>query len=859
MWPYYRRLRISRTARDLAEKIPASPGWSFERIRASVEEVYVQCDGSPNDASTSLPYLPKLPPADPRMSEQGQDGSLVDQNGWGWGMTMAVGIADAVAEILRAAVQVAPHKQRDRLAEARTRVTTARARIIAKKTASEEWQAAAGMEPVPAYWEKRLQVYQQDMVGPGAGTSGQMVADNVFEIVSELGAVASVVFGEIGGESRSNTDLDAWRMLFEDQPSSRALLARLLAVEVATTALADERPKGSALPINLAQLSLQTDHNFAEASRTPDDKAPGMALHRFSGFLKRSWRINDWIWGRLDAAAVLSSVVLYPARLRRVAVLANLTSAEEDTRKVNADKMVDFLCEGLFGEEQLPPDFKELKKCARDELLDVLDPQVAIGTLPSGLPALIDLCVWAVQLQIILEEMPSLVGAIRAGGVEGANRRSRGEVFLADNKELINTLETVRPTAEEWLPRGKLALRAFDRAGIGREPLAEEVSSDQFIRTATTAAAVAATVLDSNRSGLGVIKPVTRAVRGATLLPYWVAIGLTRGGNAARYLTLFGLSVGGLLLVLSLFGLLPTVVAGPAAVIWVGALLAAFGYGALRSGTLLHGLVLLSPIIPLVTFAAHKATSAAPTPDGAAPPQSDSIGIATFLAAVAVVLGLIILASLPTPVRSPTCTMRALLDRQATRYSLDPTADPTARERWLAAARLVTRLLAVVGMVSLAVLVISWGHANWAGLRDALPAIRTMVIVLELLNILLVAVGIALAARVSHTLAQRHPAVATAHWSVVYGAGYSVAPWLAWWLLALDACVNDVLNSDTAGDTKPEPHSGPELPFHVAERGARRKPEIIRVNADARICDVQQVSRPGGKGRNSRTAPDLAR
>ena len=33
------------------------------------------------------------------------------------------------------------------------------------------------------------------------------------------------------------------------------------------------------------------------------------------GFLKRSWRMNDWWWGRLDAAAVLCRTVLDPERL----------------------------------------------------------------------------------------------------------------------------------------------------------------------------------------------------------------------------------------------------------------------------------------------------------------------------------------------------------------------------------------------------------------------------------------------------------------------------------------------------------------------------------------------------------------
>ena len=34
----------------------------------------------------------------------------------------------------------------------------------------------------------------------------------------------------------------------------------------------------------------------------PEDKLAGVQLGHFAAFLKRSWRANDWMWGRLDAA-----------------------------------------------------------------------------------------------------------------------------------------------------------------------------------------------------------------------------------------------------------------------------------------------------------------------------------------------------------------------------------------------------------------------------------------------------------------------------------------------------------------------------------------------------------------------------
>ena len=153
---------------------------------------------------------------------------------------------------------------------------------------------------------------------------------------------------------------------------------------------------------------------------------------------------------------------------------------------------------------------------------------------------------------------------------------------------------------ERRIDVGVRALAAFDAAGIGRESLEQEATSDQLIRTTATAAATTSTLLDSDRSGLGrVAKPVTRTLRGAMLLPNWVITGLTAGGAAARALTFAGLTVGGVLLTLSLLGLLGS--ASPAgALLGVGAVLCALGYAAMRSGTLLYGLVLLAPVSPLV-------------------------------------------------------------------------------------------------------------------------------------------------------------------------------------------------------------------------------------------------------------------
>jgi hypothetical protein len=133
-------------------------------------------------------------------------------------------------------------------------------------------------------------------------------------------------------------------------------------------------------------------------------------------------------------------------------------------------------------------------------------------------------------------------------------------------------------------------------------------------------------------------------VRGAALLPYWTITGLTRGGKLAQFLGLLGLAVGGALVVMALFGMLPAWAAGPGAAIGAASLLAAFGYAALRSGTMLHGLVLLSPVIPLVAIAVDR------LPDDR---SQITTGTVTVAGVALVVTALLVLGSLPAPIRTP--------------------------------------------------------------------------------------------------------------------------------------------------------------------------------------------------------------
>jgi patatin-related protein len=68
-------------------------------------------------------------------------------------------------------------------------------------------------------------------------------------------------------------------------------------------------------PLDFVQVSADTRNLLAPDWQTAQQKLTGMQLHHFGAFYKRSWRANDWMWGRLDGAGWLVHVLLDPRRV----------------------------------------------------------------------------------------------------------------------------------------------------------------------------------------------------------------------------------------------------------------------------------------------------------------------------------------------------------------------------------------------------------------------------------------------------------------------------------------------------------------------------------------------------------------
>jgi patatin-related protein len=752
LYPHYRDIRLRRAARKLAERQmiaraqsgqadPTGEAWSFERIRDAVEVAHRKW----LETNPALPYVPSHPPV--------AGVTEMAETGWPWDITTGERLAAAALDMLKRLVWVLPKgPEIEKIHHARAAVHAARAQLRRMRLAMHKrWEEEPVDSPDGECWAQRLTEYNTQMTGE----QGTKVRHLVLHIAEAFGEGAEAL---VAATAVRDPHLQAWQdfATLSDQDPDAALptvyrwMSRLLALEVATTCLADESEAPEEQLVELAQISLQTENSFARYSVTPDDKAGGYSLSRFSGFLKRSWRANDWIWGRMDAATMLCRVLLDPARIRRAADLAGLLG--QDSAAL-ADKVIKDLVDDMFGGEL--PRHDKIEECQANaiaELVNAFDAQPG-DALPATCPSLAELVAWSIHIRIAIEELPELRRAIAADAVDGANVRSNGERFVKQYAKLLDDLERIvpgKPMSTETARLGIQALDAFDRAGIGREPLGEEAASDQMIRTVATAAATAITLADSPQLGVKAARPVTRSLRGLTLLPYWTILGLTRGGRMARFLGQFGLAIGGLLLVLSMFGALPEWGETPGAAFGGAALLAAFGYSAVRTGSLVHGLVLLSPVVPLTAYGVTR-TGSVQTGHGLA----GLIGVGLFVAA------LLLLGSLPGTSLTPMGSAGKVI---------------TGFPGWLKSRKWVGPLVALavagIGVLIWQSGVLGFLDGNRPVLMIALAGILVLAAVLSYIG------GRGLRTWHRHPEkgwidpATRDPAAAAAGWAVVYGFLY---------------------------------------------------------------------------------------
>jgi patatin-related protein len=647
-YPWYQLLRTRRVARDLAQwwvDRPGAPG--TESVTDTYQHVLKQLQDNPAWIPAATQDGDRLPPP----HHLGYEGAL--------------GVADAAVDYLRRAIWQAstpgaraenPGAQQgdvETICKARWEVSEQRNTLICQradftKTAQESAAAATNLR---AWVNEVLTDYTSPPRRRGIEHALADIAKWVAQVKVTPPPAGTSVDGDIlGGFTAA---------LAAGHANRGEVLTRLNQVQVLTYVVSDELTTGNSLPIDLVQLTYQFRHPFA-ATHSGEEKVAGDTLSRFSAFLKRSWRVNDWAWGRLDASATLCRLVLEPSRVQRyidsqrgpatpephpAAPQRHTPPGQLESFADAAERLVTTLIgpveqlPGLPTKDQVIREVKALdpdrKRATGSDSSDSAVPGV-LTHLPRVFAALL-------ACEVAADEMPELIRAVEQDEMEGANPRARGSVAVKANKDILTKAGT-HDRATGWA-----ALDAFASAGIGTETPGSEGSSDQMITTATTAAGAGITLLNSPRAGLSFLSPVMRTVRGAALLPYWTITGLATTGTLARGLAIIAMAAGATLLALGLLGI------GPGWGVAVGAavVLGGFAYGALRTGTVLHGTVLLIPSLVLLAWAAQVSApdQAGDVSDQTAAGAARPFGI--LLAVVLLIGGLLLLGSLRPPMRSP--------------------------------------------------------------------------------------------------------------------------------------------------------------------------------------------------------------
>lgn len=298
-------------------------------------------------------------------------------------------------------------------------------------------------------------------------------------------------------------------------------LRRSLAIEVVRRAVApDDEPFASGQDLRFAQLTphapawiFATDSlDDSTCWNSPEQKLTGLALGHFAGFYRRSWRVNDFMWGRLDAAVRVVDLLVAPGRAEQVQgddpdhsvaeVLAReLLECEpaEDQHWLLAETLA--AAEGVPGPPAVEGDLPSAAEL-RPRLVAALEKDLGLSVgngaeEPARLGELTRIiCARAAQLEILAHELPPL------------DEESKNDVgFGAGAPALDLPLDgSLRPAIQDLRKGAPLPkrLRAED-----------EIASALAMRTGTQAALVSLGVLRAAKM------PLARALFGvrAVLLP----------------------------------------------------------------------------------------------------------------------------------------------------------------------------------------------------------------------------------------------------------------------------------------------------------------------------------------------------
>jgi patatin-related protein len=293
--------------------------------------------------------------------------------------------------------------------------------------------------------------------------------------------------------------------------------------------------------LDLVQVSADTRSLLALNFQTAQQKLTGMQFHHFGAFYKRSWRANDWMWGRLDGAGWLVHVLLDPRRVRWIVQ----GHANDDDWDANEEQPgAKWLLRKLrdLGAPELPKQGYPLPPAAdgskqsltenklHTELKFIDDP---LEPIPASIPwtSLWLAQVW--QQRVLDEELDGLANTV---------------INSQPGKTPDWSPATSRTWAEKVLAAEGIAKYALlDEDPVAAETFSSDRGSPLMAHTVTKAAATASSAARSIRQLPGVLTPPLVTVHTLALGGY-KAVSLTNGVAKSS------IKIGAALLVLGVAG-----------------------------------------------------------------------------------------------------------------------------------------------------------------------------------------------------------------------------------------------------------------------------------------------------------------
>ncbi|MGH3117587.1 MAG: patatin-like protein, partial [Gaiellales bacterium] len=337
----------------------------------------------------------------------------------------------------------------------------------------------------------------------GATTRTRRAAWLTLETASTIGTVAAAARGARDGSDAAMSSL--LELLAPNDASDMEVMERLLQFHVVMSALG-RGPEQTGQVIELMQVSAVTPDPF-DPQTTVDvaGKLAGAQLGHFGAFYKRSWRANDWLQGRMDAAVRLTQLILSPAALRRVFAT---------TEAGGSSGAIAWLREIA----NAPPGSTLARAWERDSKrisaeLAFLDDHDAPA--PDGLPFVVAAVARRLHAEIAAEELSTVARAAELDAEEGSVPGSRSIEFLEAYRTIVGGGSPIR--RRTLSQTDALALLPQCRIG-GEKVLSDDLGTDRFATTMTTTLAVSIAAAQAKTGGLGPLGAALRITRAPILI-----------------------------------------------------------------------------------------------------------------------------------------------------------------------------------------------------------------------------------------------------------------------------------------------------------------------------------------------------